>query len=376
MSKPVGRREFLHQLGRASLAGVAISAFPAACAITKRELIVTAQGDDLIFFDTAGDIVKRIPCQAPMHSITPHPEHPENLVAFEKFGQRAVHIRLSREGRDETRFFSPLPSHQFYGHGTFSANGSAILAMESKPDAEAKIVIRDAGDFHVLAVIPTGSFGAHDCQLTEGGKLLAVCSTGLAKYTSGNTFKLVGRGPSEISFLDLASEKFVEHIRADLPEVPMAHFRIGANSTIVAAAKPPPDGQVHTPTQGLGLAVLGKKGRPLSVMVQPASLCKKMSGEALSLILDQKRSCAGITNPMANIVTFWDTQSEKSLGELAIPGPIGITILPQRGSYAVTTAEGAIIEIDPSTRQVKARHAIQSGSQKALLRGHATVLLI
>ena len=135
-------------------------------------------------------------------------------MVFEKKGPGGCEIDLA--SRQVVREIAPGKGRTFYGHGTFTADRQALLAVEiDAATRQGRMVIRDPSDLKVLGEFPTHGDDPHDCLLTDGGKVLVITNGG----------KPGGEAPG-VTFVDVASHRLLEKVRPGADALNTGHVAL------------------------------------------------------------------------------------------------------------------------------------------------------
>ncbi len=244
------------------------------------------------------------------HDININPNNKYRVFCFEKNGSNACEIDL--QTKSIVRTLHAEDKQLFSGHASFSKDGKLIYCIENNKDnLQGSISIRDSRTFEVTDQLPTLGLSAHDCQLTDGN-ILTVSNTG----KSGSGFH-----QASLVTIDLRSEKLIERIKLDDNGLNCGHFKITENNDLIVASAPL-ESQNKTLPGGVSIRQYNK---PVSTMTEPDVVIKRMTGEALSIEIDQQLAIAAITHPEANLLTFWSINDKKIIKAYGFENPRGIS---------------------------------------------------
>ncbi len=71
-------------------------------------------------------------------------------------------------------------------------------------------------------------------------------------------------------------------------------------------------------------------------MSQPEVVINKMTGEALSVAIDNRHNIAAVTHPDGNMVTFWSVDKRELLKAMSVPKPRGVTLSLDEKSFIIS----------------------------------------
>ena len=263
------------------------------------------------------------------HGIHIHPGNKYRAFCFEKNGNNACEIDLQTQ-----RVVRSLQTEQgqvFSGHASFSPDGKSIYCIESNTaNLQGSITIRDTETFDISRQLPTLGLSPHDCQLSKDN-ILTVSNTG----QSESGFHI----PSLVS-IDMATEKLTERIKLDtddsvLPNLNCGHFKSSDTNDLVIASAP-----VNSENKTLpgGVSIRGQN-EVIRTMQEPEVVIKRMTGEALSIEIDQQQSIAAITHPEANLLTFWSIKDKKIIKAYGFENPRGLSQTLDKKYFIVSYGE-------------------------------------
>jgi hypothetical protein len=244
------------------------------------------------------------------HDILIDPVNKYRILCFEENGRNACEIDL--QAQTVKRTFHSTENRFFSGHAAFSQDGKKIYSIESKlNNMQGSICIRDSKTLETVKQLPTLGLSPHDCQLNKDN-VLTVSNTG--KSESGF------HQPSLVS-IDLDTEKLIERIKLENDELNCGHFKITDNNDLIIASAP-----VASQITGLSGGIsIRRQNESITTMTEPDVVIKRMTGEALSIEINQQKAIAAVTHPDANLLTFWSIKDKKIIKAYGFEKPRGLS---------------------------------------------------
>ena len=244
------------------------------------------------------------------HGIYIDPDNKYRIMCFEKNGESACEIDLQTQRI--TRSLHAEKDQLFSGHASFSPDGKTIYCIEvNKENLHGSITIRNTATFGVTQHLPTLGLSPHDCQLTNDNILI-----GSNPGRSESGF----HQPSLVS-IDLDTGKLIERVKLTDKELNCGHFKVTQDNDLVIASAPNnADDNILS-----GGVSIRKKNESISTMTEPELVIKRITGEALSIEINQQQSIAAITHPEANLLTFWSIKDKKIIKAFGIENPRGLS---------------------------------------------------
>lgn len=268
------------------------------------------------------------------HGIAIDPNDAARAVLFEKKGPGACVVDL--RARTMVRTIPTAPGRRFYGHGSFSADGTLLYATESVVDHDftGVLTVRDAQTFAELGVVPTYGTAPHDCQLIDQGKTMVIANGGGS---------IAGGAPAGVCYVDLQSEKLLDRVELASPLFNTGHIAVtsGGDLAVVSA---PRDG-LPSPSQQLGAVSLRTRGGALTTVQRPEEVVRRMLGETLSVVIDEEARVVLATHPLGNCISIWRLDDAEFLGKLELAGPRGVTLSLDRAWYLVSHLAGRSVRV-------------------------------
>ena len=246
------------------------------------------------------------------HGVIIDPKDKKRIIALENNGPGAAEIDLNTHTLSTT--IKTNKDKLFSGHGAFSKSGDTLFCTETFiSNHKGIIAVRDASSLEIIEEISTYGENPHECKLIDDGATLVITNTGSESAANSQ--------PS-VTYIDIQSQKLIERVILTNEQLNTGHIDIAEDGSLVVASAPR-KGQEEFHTGGVSIRS-GKQ--PMISMTEPKVVINKMTGEALSVIVDNKRNIAAVTHPDANMVTFWSVDKRKLLKAMSVPKPRGITL--------------------------------------------------
>jgi hypothetical protein len=255
------------------------------------------------------------------HDILIDPVNKYRILCFEENGRNACEIDL--QAQTVKRTFHSTENRFFSGHAAFSQDGKKIYSIESKlNNMQGSICIRDSKTLETVKQLPTLGLSPHDCQLNKDN-VLTVSNTG--KSESGF------HQPSLVS-IDLDTEKLIERIKLENDELNCGHFKITDNNDLIIASAP-----VASQITGLSGGIsIRRQNESITTMTEPDVVIKRMTGEALSIEINQQKAIAAVTHPDANLLTFWSIKDKKIIKAYGFENPRGLCLTLDNKDFIIS----------------------------------------
>lgn len=282
------------------------------------------------------------------HGVSPHPLFPDKAVLFEKHGEGCCEVDL-RKG-EVTKTIKTDEDRQFYGHGAFSRDGSEMYCTEIVVSERKKgvIIVRDSKTYDVKGEFPSYGTSPHDCHLIDGGETLMI--------TNGGDKHDVNNSPPSLTFVDVKTQKLIEKLEFETARINAGHVAITGKREI-AVVSAMRDG---LPADSTGAVSFRTGTDRLRTMMKPEEITKRMKGESLSVAIHEESGTVGVTNPEADLVTFWNLREGKFIKTLEqdegggkLVRPTGIATTLDNSFFAVSFGASRTLQlVSPQTLEL------------------------
>ena len=284
-----------------------------------------------------GEITFRLPLPSRGHAAAAHPSSPEAVVFARRPGTFAL-VLDCRSGALRSRIETPAGRH-FYGHGTFSSDGSLLFTTENDYSMARGVVgIWDASRGYVrTAEVLSGGTGPHDMILMPDGTTLAVANGGIDTHPDS------GRAPlnlptmsPNLSYLDL-SGRIVDQFEPEsaLRKNSIRHLALAADETVCFAMQWQGD-----PLQRPPLLGIHRRGGQARFCSAPPRVHVRMKGYAGSIAAAKGGNLVAVTSPRGGVAQIFDVRRETYSGQYACPDICGVS--RSGAGFAVTAGTGLI----------------------------------
>lgn len=301
----------------------------------------------------AGAEPDRIPLDFLAHGFAAHPRRPAAAL-LEKRGPGGAYVDLAK--REVLRPIAPMEAHHFYGHGAFTRDGGALLAVETDlASGDGVISVRDPASFAVVDTFPTFGKAPHDCVLVDEGRTLVITNGGGRVGTDALPC---------VSFVDVASRRLIERFEVSDPRINTGHVAIAKDGSFLVVSAPR-DG---LPESALGGVSVRRKGGPLRYVQEPAAATGRMVGESLSVCIHERTRTAVATHPYGDLISFWNLDTGALFATFGLPSPRGVTLTLDERWFVVSFGPAASLLLlstqplapvkdpDPATRRFSGSH--------------------
>ena len=256
------------------------------------------------------------------HGIIIDPNNKKRLIMFEKIGPGAAEVDLNKHV--VTRKITTQKNRLFYGHGAFNQSGDTLFCTETYIDNQKGIIaIRDGKTFENLGEFPTYGENPHECQLVNDGATLVVTNAGSAS---------VNQSQPSVTYIDVQTQKLSERVTLTNHQINTGHIGIADDGSLIVASAPK-DGLDKTHLGGVSIRS-GKQS--MLSMTEPDTVVNKMTGEALSVVIDNQRNVAAVTHPDGNMVTFWSVDKRELIKVMELPKPRGVALSLDGQSFIIS----------------------------------------
>ncbi|UWR03940.1 DUF1513 domain-containing protein [Ruegeria conchae] len=303
--------------------------------------------------DNAGAILFSIPLPSRGHAAAAHPSKAQAVAFARRPGTFAIVIDCN-SGDVIKRLTAPKGRH-FYGHGTFSADGTRFFTTENKYEAaEGVIGVWDANSFVRLGEFASGGVGPHDIRLMPGVDMLVIANGGIETHPDTGRTKLnlptmlpnlayVHLSGSALAKVELTGAQHKNSIR---------HLAVRGDGLVGFAMQWQGNQTKHPPL--LGLHKLGENPRLLSA---PETQQSVLQGYAGSIAFSTNGHSVAITCPRGNALHRFDVTSGALMNAYTLEDVCGLGAGAE--DLVFTTGTGAFGSLNAAHAKISSRQDCQ-----------------
>ncbi|NOD35369.1 MULTISPECIES: DUF1513 domain-containing protein [unclassified Ruegeria] len=249
-----------------------------------------------------GETLFSVPLPARGHAAAAHPFKAQAVAFARRPGTFAVVVDCAT-GAQIAQLTAPEGRH-FYGHGTFSPDGTTFFATENNYEAGIGVIsVWNADSFVRIAEFPSGGVGPHDMRLMPDRQTLVIANGGIQTHpeTGRTKLNLPVMDPN-LTYLSL-SGTFLEQISLPryLHKNSIRHLAVRQDGLVGFAMQWQGSTSEHPPL--LGLHRLGEAPRLLSAPDKDQSM---LQGYAGSVAFSADGTAIAITCPRGNVLHQFD----------------------------------------------------------------------
>lgn len=292
--------------------------------------------------DEGGSLLFSIPLPDRGHAAAAHPTRPE-AVAFARRPGRFAIIVDCVSGQEIARLEPPRDRH-FYGHGTFSADGTILFTTENDTETlQGRIGLWDAASGYTrLGEVASGGVGPHDIKRLPGTETLVVANGGIATHPeSGRTPLNLATMRANLAYIDQAGG-LVELVELEMAQRrnSIRHLDVRADGVVAAGMQwNGAEGQ-HPP-----LVFLHSLGSDPRLLRAPDAEHRRLEGYVGSIAFNGDGSRVSITSPRGDMAQVFDVARGEHR-ETIHAGDICGLAADRGGALLATTGQGAIGRLD------------------------------
>lgn len=344
-----GRRRFLAGLLASGLvpkptwADAGSPAFLSAAALPDGSYVLCGINDVL-------DITFQLPLPARGHAAAAHPMRPEAVAFARRPGTFAIVIDCATGAR-KAMLSAPSGRH-FYGHGTFSADGSLLYTTENDYEAgRGCIGVWDVAAGYTRAdEWSSGGIGPHDIKRLPASDILAVANGGIDTHPeSGRTKLNIPTMKPNLSYIRNGRVMAAVNLPSRMHKNSIRHLAVSRDGHIAFGMQWQGDGVPST------LVGTHRAGEEVSLAQANPDQMRDMKGYVGSIALAEDGGTIVVTSPRGGIVQFYDAVSARFIGSRPAIDVCGVATTSQGFILTSGTGELASLSPDGSLKQRTAR---------------------
>jgi len=282
-----------------------------------------------------GNLLFKISLPARGHEAAAHPVQAEAVAFARRPGNFAMVIDCTN-GKVKQILDAP-PEYHFFGHETFSADGSLMFTTENDYEAAAgRIGIWDTRNgYHRVGEIGSGGIGPHDIKYISEQEILVVANGGIETHPESGRAKLnVPMMRPNLSYVSIDG-KIIDQIEPAHSEHmnSIRHLAIRNDGLVAFACQW--QGRVETAPALLGTHRLGDQ-KP--VMLHSNDEHPQLLAYLGSVSFNSDGKLLANTAPRGNIAQIFDSADKTLVSSFVLQDICGVTAIDE--GFMFTTGKG------------------------------------
>lgn len=298
--------------------------------------------------DDLGEVLAQISLPGRGHGIAVSPDKTRFVAFARRPGTFAVVVRPFEDA--EPQLVTAEPGRHFYGHGSFSADGRLLYAVENDFEAARGVVgIYDASGRTIrrLGEIETHGIGPHDLMIDPDGKTLIVANGGIRTHPDMPREKLnLDTMSPSVVYLDAENgDLLAEHaLERSLHQLSLRHMAMDGNGRVWVG------GQFEGPQSDRPplVAFLGRDQAPRLTEI-PDGIASGLQNYVGSVAANASGDVIATSCPRGGQTLFWKASSGAFIGAETIVDGCGVAPIDQ-GSFLVSDGNGALSLVEDPAR--------------------------
>lgn len=256
----------------------------------------------------------------------------------------------------------PLPADRhFFGHGTFSADGTRLYATENDFEAGRGVIgiydARPGAQWQRLGEFDTAGIGPHEVVLLPDGRTLCVANGGLLTHPDYGKEPLnrATMRPSLV-YLDADSGRVLEKVELEprLFQLSIRHLALDGRGAVWFACQHEGPASEQPPLLGRH-----RRGAAPELFPGPVAVLRSLRNYLGSIAIDADAGLIATTSPVGGSVAFWHAEDGRCAGSIERPDGCGVAALGG-GRFLLSDGFGAMMAAGPKGRT---RQLMQSSSE-------------
>jgi hypothetical protein len=299
-----------------------------------------------VLFTQAGD-ASRLILPGRGHDLTFRPGTRECVIFARRPGRFAA--VFSDDPRVEPIWFATSEGRHFDGHGAFSADGRLLYSTENDFTGEQSrgvIGVRDAGAaYRRIGEFASAGLDPHDMALLSDGRTLVVANGGIETdpETGRVPLNLATMEPSLV-YIDSATGDVLERHMLDksLHKLSIRHLAVAPGDLVVFGCQYEGPAQDFPPLIGFH-----RRGQVPMLAPAPPDVQRGLKNYIGSVAADASGAIVAASSPKGGLITFWDAENRRYLGEKRLDDGCGIAGAESAGAFTLTSGGGQVLEHNP-----------------------------
>lgn len=343
----ISRRAFLVGLGGIGAVGVigVVSTTPGSLLLSgQKQWLVSGCSDNkgnffAAAFDLQGQLINKVALPARAHQVIPLKSKPGHALVFARRpGQYVLEIDFIRG--EVVNHIAVSDNQRFYGHGALIKNDSLLLTTENDyKNGKGLIVLRDRVTQQVVEQYDSGGIGPHQLAVMphSNEKQIVIANGGIQTHPEHSRKKLnLDSMQPNLAYMDLITGQIADKFELENKRLSIRHLDVSAQGKVVAGLQ-----YQGVSTDEVPLAISHHGENELSLLKADTDTWRSMKQYTASVCINSKSNTVVITCPKADLLTFWQLDSNTFISSHKLKDGAGATLIDD--SFVASTGRGRII---------------------------------
>lgn len=343
----ISRRTFLLGLGGIGAVGIlgAVSTIPVSLLLSgQKQWLVSGCSDKkgrffAAAFDLHGQLINKVALPARAHQVIPIKSKPGHALVFARRpGNYVLEIDFTRG--EVVNHISVSDGQRFYGHGALIKNDSILLTAENDyKNGKGLIVLRDRKTHQVIEQYDSGGVGPHQLAVMPNSteNLIVIANGGIQTHPEQSRKKLnIDSMQPNLAYMALETGQIEGKFELENKQLSIRHLDVSAQGKVVAGLQ-----YQGASTDDVPLAISHHGEDKLSLLKADNNTWRKMKQYTASVCINSKSNTVAITCPKADLLTFWQLDSNDFIASHKLKDGAGATLIDD--VFIASTGRGRII---------------------------------
>ena len=231
-------------------------------------------------------------------------------------------------------------SQRFYGHGVLIANDSILITAENDyQQGKGLIVLRDRKTQQVIEQYDSGGVGPHQLAVMPNSneKQIVIANGGIQTHPEQARQKLnLDSMQPNLAYMALSSGQIEGKFELENKQLSIRHLDVSAQGKVVAGLQ-----YQGAATDEVPLAISHHGEDQLSLLKANTDTWRNMKQYTASVCINSNRNTVAITCPKADLLTFWQLDSNEYITSHKLKDGAGATLVAD--DFVVSTGRGRVI---------------------------------
>jgi hypothetical protein len=339
----VSRRKFLFGLAAAGVIG-AVSTTPFTLLSGQKQWLVSGCSDKkgnffVAAFDLTGKLINKIALPARGHEVIPLKSKPGHALVFARRpGNYVLEVDFVRG--EVVNNIAVSGGQHFYGHGALIENDSILLTTENDyKNGKGLVVLRDRQTQQIIEQYDSGGIGPHQLAVMPNSneQQIVIANGGIQTHPEQSRKKLnVDSMQPNLAYMALGTGQIEGKFELKNKQLSIRHLDVSAQGKVVAGLQ-----YQGASTDEVPLAISHHGEDQLSLLKADNNTWRKMKQYTASVCINSKRNTVAITCPKADLLTFWQLDSNEFIASHKLKDGAGATLIAN--NFIFSTGRGRVV---------------------------------
>lgn len=301
-------------------------------------------------YTPAGETLFELPIAERAHGMVSNPVRPSEIIFFARRPGLQLHS-VDIEDLQHIKTIEAETGRHFYGHGSFSADGSWLYTTENDyENGSGVVVVRDAQSLQVVDEFSSQGIGPHELHLMPDQKTIVVANGGILTHPDQPQKKLnIPEMQPSLVYLSARTGELLDEFRLPYPQLGIRHIDVSTDGRVAMATQIESEAELPFDEHSLPLIAMHQGETELQLFQPDAYPWHRFDNYcgSVTIAADEQHSGIGaVTSPRGGRIAIFDFAGQQLVAEFLVADICGVGYSTELQGFIATSGTGSIFLVD------------------------------